>query len=214
MADSWLCDVAARFTKAVQFNWPLVTPDMPRANLLQDDEAVYTIPLTDFRIWDTGALLPLTGATDDLAFIIGTFATASPTIQTGDLKSVGATTTRYARALVRLPAEYVAGQTVILRFHAGMKTNVADQTPGATIDCAVYKSDEEEGISADLASAASSDNMNSLTLADVDFTITPDALSPGDLLDVRVSIMVDDNATGTDVIGMLGSVKLICDVKG
>jgi hypothetical protein len=207
-------DVRINGSLVVGNGWNNVSPNIPRSALLQDDLAEYAIPLTEFRVWDTGALLPVAGVDDDLAFITGTFATNSPTIQTGDLKAVGAATTRYARAMIRLPAEYVGGQTVVLRFHAGMKTTVGDQTPGGTLDCEVFKSDEQEGISADLASAAVDDNINSLVRSDVDFAITEATLSPGDMLDVRVAVTVDDNASGTDVIGMIGSVTLLCDVKG
>jgi len=110
-----------------------------------------------------------------------------------------------------LPAEYVAGQSVSLRFHAGMLTTKADQA--CTLDIAVYKSDEDSTSTGDLASAATGDNMNSVTFADIDFTITPTTLSPGDLLDVQITVSADDNATATVVQGCIGSVQLLCDIR-
>jgi hypothetical protein len=153
--------------------------------------------------------LPDAGANDDLGLIGGTFASASPTLQTGDLKSAGATT-RYARAQIRLPAEYQAGQTVVLRFHAGMLTTQSDGT--ATLDVQCYCSDEEAGISADLCATAAQ-SINSLTLADIDFSITPTSLTAGDLLDVRIAIAISDAAGATAVIGCIGAAKLLCDVR-
>ncbi|KKL58345.1 hypothetical protein LCGC14_2226310 [marine sediment metagenome] len=188
-----------------------IQPTIDRSSLTQESLAVYKIPLTSFRVWDAlQTNLPGTSATDDLGLIGGTFATASPTIQTYDLKAAGASTL-YARVEVPLPVEYVAGETLILRFHAGMKTTVADNT--ATLDVQAYESDEEEGISADLCTTAAQD-INSLTLADIDFTITPTALAPGDMLDVRIAVAINDAASGTAVKGIIGSAARLCDIKG
>jgi hypothetical protein len=111
-----------------------------------------------------------------------------------------------------MPAEYVEGQSVELRIHAGMLTTVADQS--CTVDVEVYKSDEDETSTGDLcADAAVTDNMNSLVFADIDFTITPTTLSPGDLLDVKITVTIDDDATATVVKGCIGSVQLLCDTR-
>jgi hypothetical protein len=170
----------------------------------------FTIPWTAWRVWDAVQTnLPGTPATDDLGLIGGTFATAPPSIQTGDLKAAGATT-RYARAQVELPWDYEAGQSVTLRFHAGMVTTISDGT--ATLDVEAYESDEEVGISADLCATAAQ-SINSLTFADIDFTITPTTLAAGDMLDVRIAIAINDTATGTAVIGCVGAAKLLCDVR-
>ena len=82
------------------------------------------------------------------------------------------------------------------------------------MDVEVYKTDEDGTSTGDLcADAAVSNNMNSLTFADIDFTITPTTLSPGDLLDVRLTVTGDDNATANVVKGCIGSVQLLCDVR-
>lgn len=186
-------------------------PGLARTNIAQEALAKFPVKLTDFRVHDAIATnLPGTSANDDLGLSGGTFATSSPTIQTSDLKTAGATT-RYARCLIPLPAEYDAAESVVLRIHAGMKTAVADTT--ATIDVQAYKSDEEEGISADLCTTSAT-TINSLTLADKDFTITATSLSPGDVLDVRIAVAVNDGAGGSAVIGMIGAVSLLCDIRG
>lgn len=184
---------------------------IPRAKLEQDVLASYAIPWTAWRVWDAlGTNLPGTAANDDLGLVGGTFGTNSPTIQTGDLKAAGATT-RYARCQIWLPPEYDAGQTINLRFHAGMKTTVADVS--ATLDAEAYKSDTEEGVGSDLVSTAAQ-SINSLTLADKDFVIDGSALSPGDLLDVRIAVEVNDAATATAVIGLIGAAFLLIDIRG
>lgn len=181
-----------------------------RSELAQDALAIYPIPWTAFRVWDAIATnLPGTAATDDLALIGNTFATGSPSIQAGNLGSAGATT-RYARFQVALPAEYDDAETVQIRFHCGMVTAVADNS--CTIDLQAYESDKEEGIGSDLCTTAAT-SMNSLTFADVDFSITASGLVSGDLLDCRVAIACNDAATGT-VTPSIGYAALLCDIRG
>ncbi len=141
----------------------------------------------------------------------GTYGTNAPSLQTEDVGGNGAATAYYARAEIQLPAEYVAGQSIEIRVHAGMLTTVADQS--CTVDVEAYKSDEDETSTGDLcADAAVTDNMNSLVFADVDFTITPATLSPGDLLDVRITVTADDDSANI-VKACVGSVQLLCDVR-
>lgn len=190
-----------------------LTPAVAKANILALAELQkFPIPLTDFRVWDAmQTLLPGTPATDDLGLVGGTFGTATPSIRTEDLKAAGATN-KYARFLVQLPWEYVAGETVKLRFKAGMITTVANTT--ATLDCQAYKlqDDPDDAIGSDLVTTSAT-TMNSTTFADIDFTITPTSLSPGDILDIRITIAVNDGATATAVIGAITSAKLLCDVR-
>ena len=187
-----------------------IHPVLARDRLEQNSGQIYVQKLTDLRVVDAlHTNLPGTAAGDDLELTGGTFGTNSPTVQTGDVAS--SNTTRYARMLMELPPEYVAGETVTIRCFAGMKTTISDTT--ATIDIECYESDKEEGIGSDLC-VTSAISINSLTFANADFTITATALSPGDVLDVRVTIAVNDGATGTAVIGVLGSLELLLDIKG
>lgn len=181
-----------------------------RTKLAENALQGFVVPLTDLRVWDAFQTnLPGTAATDDLGLIGGTFATNSPMVKTSDAKNTSVT--QYARFMVRLPAEYVAGGDVTLRLHAGMQTTVANGT--ATVDVQAYESNREGGISADLVTTSAT-TVNSLTLADKDFTVTPAGLAPGNWLDVRVVIAITDSATGTAVLGVIGSIELLCDIQG
>jgi hypothetical protein len=187
-----------------------VSPAIARANILALAELEpFVIPWTLWRVWDALATnLPGTAATDDLGLIGGTFATASPSIQSVDFG--GTSTTAYARAQVPLPWEYEDGQTVVLRFHAGMLTTVADDA--CTLDVQCYETDEETGISADLCATAAQ-SINSLVLADIDFTITPTALAAGDLLDTRIAVVGNDAGNLGVMVACIGAAKLLCDVR-
>lgn len=190
-----------------------LSPAVAKASILALAELQpFPIPLTDFRVWDAlQTPLPGTPATDDLGLVGGTFGTATPSLRSEDLKTLGATSKR-ARVLVQLPWDYQAGQSITLRFKSGMITTVADTT--ATLDCEVYKqqADPDDAIGSDLVSTAAT-TMNSTTFADIDFVVSPSGLSPGDVLDIRVTCAVSDAAGATAVIAGISSVKLLCDVR-
>ena len=190
-----------------------ITPAIAKANILALAELqVFPIRLTDFRkagAQEMDELLPNPGLTDDLG-IYGEFGVSTPSLRTEDLKAAGATS-NHARVLVHLPWEYVADQTVILRFKAGMITTVSDTT--ATLDCEAYKiqDDPDDSLTALVITAATT--INSTTFADIDFTLTDTNLSPGDILDVRITTAVNDGATGTAVIMGISWAHLLCDVR-
>lgn len=190
-----------------------VQPLLSRANILAMAELqAFPIKLTDFRVFDAmNTNLPGAGSTDDLGLVGGTFGSATPSLRTEDLKAAGATNNR-ARVLVQLPFNYVAANSVTLRFKAGMITTASDGT--ATLDCEVYKlqDDPDDAIGSDLYSGSAVD-INSTTFSDADFALTASGLSPGDILDVRITTAVNDGATGTAVIAGITSAKLLCDVR-
>jgi hypothetical protein len=187
-------------------------PLYPRTSLVQDDFQVYQLPLERFRVWDAYATaLPGTSATDDLGLITGTFGTAPPYIGTGDVKNT--TITRYARVGYCLPPEYVAGQSVRVNLHAGMITTVSSGV--ATVDVEAYKlaQDGTTGVDTDLCTTAAT-TIKSLTFSDKPFDITATALSPGDWLDIRITINIVDSATATAVIGAILAAEMHIDIKG
>jgi len=188
-----------------------ITPLKDASDLLAVEEKTWTIPWTLWRVHDAITTnLPATAGTDDLGLVAGVLGTAAPSVRSVDFGAIN--TTAYMRAQLPIPADYVAGQSLKLRFHAGMRV-VADDT--CTLDIVAYKSDEEAAVGADLASAAVADNINSDTFADIDFTITASSLNPGDVLDVRVSIVGTDAATVTDnVTAVIGAVQMVYNGRG
>ena len=185
-----------------------ISPTLAKSSVLAiAEEQPWVVPWTLWRVHDAlETNLPGTAATDDLALVGGTFGVASPCIQ--GLDCGGLTTTAYARAQIPLPWDYVAGQTVKLRFHAGMLTAIADDY--AKLDVLCYETDEEVGIGADICATTVQD-INSLVLADIDFTITATSLVAGDLLDVLIVVTAHDVNNLDVMIPVIGSVKLLYD---
>lgn len=188
-----------------------ITPALTKANVLTIVELqAFNVPMTSWRTFDAmGTPIPSAAANDDLALVGGTHGTNHPVIDAGDVG--GTTSTRYARAVIPLPWEYVAGQTVQLRFYAGCQTTAPDTT--CTLDIAAHATDGDNTVGADLASAAGANNIKSTSFANVDFTITSSGLSPGDELDVLLSIDYADTGDAGVMIPTIGKVQLLCDVR-
>ena len=190
-----------------------VDPGIDREQLTEDSLAVYVVPLTELRVHDAPATnLPAAAANDDMGLINGTFGTDLPTLQGIDFKA--GSTDEKSRFQWALPPEYVAGGTVTLRISAGMITTISDGT--CTLDVEVFESGRVGAVSgSDLyAGAEGGQSINSVTLADKDYTLTPTTLVAGDLLDVRLSFVGTDTATGTAVIPEIAQIEFLVDVKG
>jgi len=182
-----------------------------RTKLAEEALAKFPIALDRLRIHD--ALHSPLGATatsdDDLAYDGGTFGTDSPLVTTTDV--VGTSKTRRARVLERLPAEYVAGQDVRIRISAGVVGGPAQVS--CTVDVECYESNKTGGVGSDLCATAAVD-MNSASFADKDFVITAGGLAPGDLLDIRITIAINDTGGAGACEGAIGSLELLCDIRG
>ena len=143
-------------------------------------------------------------------YIGGTFGTSPPVVSAGDCKALGATS-RYARFMVELPECYEAGETVTLSLSAGVVTTVASVS--CTVDVECYELDKIGGIGSDLCATAAT-TINSLVFAAKSFTITSSGLVAGDVLDIRITIAVNDAATVTAVTPTIAAIDLLCDIKG
>lgn len=159
------------------------------------------IPLINARVHDAVETIISTAGTDDLGLVTGSFGTTAPTIETGDVKAAGCT--RYARLQVPMQVVNGAFNSAKLRINAGMKTTIADGT--ATLDVEVYRVGAP---TVDICATAAQD-INSLVAANFDFTLTDDDLAVGDILDIRVKVVIEDTSTGTVVIGKINSLELI-----
>jgi len=185
-------------------------PTYPRTSLEQDSFGSYPLHATGWRVWDAYQTALGTSSSDDLGIGTGTFATGLPYITSGDVKN--STTTRYARIVFQLPVEYVSGQSVRITANAGMLTTVASSS--CTVDFEVYKSARDTTKTGSDLCSTSATTINSLTFAAKDFDITATSLSPGDILDVRMTIACVDVATGTVVQPAVADVQFKLDVKG
>ncbi len=167
--------------------------------------ATYTAGQFLLELWGTPA--------QSLDYVAGTHGTGAPSLQTPDVGGNAAATNYYVRGEIQLPWEYVAGETVKIRVVAGMIGDTCDQS--ATVDLSVYESDKDATATATdlVATTAVSDNMNNETFQTVDFIITPTSLTGGDILDVLITMTLDDNGDADLMRGCVGAVQLLCDVR-
>ena len=167
-----------------------------------------SIPLVAFGIADLSASLPSAADGTTLGHIAGIFGAASSYLIGSDVG--GTTATEITRIILPIPSDNNDGGALTIRIHAGMLTTVADDV--ATVDIVAYKSDEEAGISADINSTGAQ-SINSVTLADKDFVITPTGLVPGDLLDIQITVIATDAGDLGVMTAIIGAVKLLYDRK-
>lgn len=186
-------------------------PEYSRTYLLQENLKAYAIPLENLRVFDAYQTLLGSAAADDLGITAGAFGTGCPYLTAGDCKTLGATTRR-ARVKLTIPLEYVTGETIRINASAGMLTTIADTS--CVLDVEVYKSARTTLKSgSDLVQTAAT-TMNSLTFAEVPFELDPSTLSPGDVLDIRISITCTDAASVGAVTPAIAELELLCDIKG
>ena len=186
-------------------------PVIPREDLEQDANKLFEIPPREMFVFDSGAVLPTAGASDDLGFYQGTHGTNFPYVGTGDFKTTSIT--RKARFTFTLPPEYVSDGALFVRMRAGMVTTVADTS--CTIDVAAFKASSTAGAvitGSDKVSTAAT-TINSLTWDDIDFALDQSGFVAGDEIDVLVTIAGVDGAGATAVIAAFRAF-VGCTIRG
>jgi hypothetical protein len=167
---------------------------------------IHNVALTNLKkVAAVSAGLPATDDGTSPGLVNGTYLTSNPVVQTGDLKTLN--TTRTARFQFAVPRDYVAGGAITLRLNAGMVTTVADTAATIAVNCVRTAAPTTD------INATTAISINSLTAADCNFTITPTNVVAGDLLDVKITLAVNDGASGTAVIAALNSIKFLLTQK-
>jgi hypothetical protein len=184
--------------------------DIATTKLAQRVLAESIVPLTQARTWNAVATnLPAAASGSDLGLVSGTWGTNPARITAGNVRTIGATTSRLYMA-IPIPANYEDGQTIQLQIRAKMETTVADVS--CTIDAEAYVG-ADGAVGSDLVTTPAQ-SMNSLSAAAYTFTINATGVDPGDLLEVRLSIASNDAATATAVTPAIYSIALLCDTRG
>lgn len=175
----------------------------------------FLIPLNDARIHNQTQTLVTTAASDDLGINTGlgaTYGTHTVQLVTSDQKANGGATSQYARwPQVQIPSNYDDGETAQIVVNAGMETTVSDTT--AVVDVEAYKIDGSGAVTGGDLITTAAQSCNSLTAAEKTFTLDASSLDPNDIIDVRVTITINDGATVTAVYGAIGYVVLVVDCK-
>jgi len=205
--------LATIVTSAGAFDHADITDHRGRAVLapIRDGLKTLAIPLTDLRRTGDLSALPTAGDGTDLGLAAGTHGTASSRLASTAV-GAGASGTEKARFLVALPPDYIDGRTVTLRLHARAADTAATS---ATVDVEAYAPDGEGGVGADLCATAAQNVNGDTDWADVDFTITATNLAAGDVLDVEITVAINDSGGGGDGAQVeIGAVEILLDAIG
>jgi len=167
----------------------------------------FLIPITTAKRFDAMATdVPAAAANDDMGLITGTPGTDPPRLQGVDFG--GTTADEKCAFEYILPQTYVAGQAVTLRVRAGMLTTVSDGT--ATLDAEVWRDDGDGTMGAADICDTAAQSINSLTMANIDFTITPTTLNPGDKIIINLSFAASDTGNLGVMIPEIQEISLLC----
>lgn len=146
------------------------------------------LPLDNFRVTGTGALLGNTAGTPTgaLGRTQGTYGTAVPTL-VGEAAS-GASTSNVARTSFHLPSNYIAGQNITVVVNSVETVGAA--TVASTTDIEAYSDDGDGTSTGDLCATAAIDT--TIVAENKTFTITGTSLTPGQLLDIELTLAAND----------------------
>jgi hypothetical protein len=189
-----------------------------RLELTQESYSSHQVRMEDLRVFDDYKThIAIAGTSDDdLGWSTGgTYGTNVPYVTAGDVKAV--TKTRKARLKYMVPMNYVSGQPARFVFFCGMITTVADTS--CTLDLSAFKEGSGGLISGGdlVTTAAQSINGGPAgTFAEVNFdlTVASPTLSPGDWLDLLITIASVDAATATAVIPAISKIMFQGATKG
>lgn len=188
-----------------------ISPRRARSEISQENLSRYPRRLSDLYCWDAPSdRLPDLSADDNLGLEPGTFGTNQVSVQTYDMASQGAKTLYFGDEF-SLPPEYVAGESVQIQLSAGMLTTLADVS--CTVDVECRKVGRDNTVGSDLCTTAAQ-SINSLSFSNKTFEITGTLLSPGDRLEVRVAIAINDASNVTVVKACIAAYDFLLDIKG
>ncbi len=181
---------------------PTWSSAVPRATLLQEDLALYDIPLAGLRQADQ-AVMGITGTSGDHFYDIS----GNAPVLLGNTPS-SSTVTDISTFDFALPAEYVDGETITLRINA--KVDATADTN--SLDLEAYLVNKLAGT---VGSDIQSTTIKSTTASAVayDFTITPTSLVAGDMLHFLMTT-VNADGDGSDGIVSIFSIQAMIDIKG
>lgn len=180
---------------------------LPRASLVQEANSVFSQPLRFAKKVSDCSELPATASGSDLGMYAGVYSSATPVLVSSTIHQT--TVEQCGRLSIILPHEYVAGQPVTIRVRA-WRSGVPQLY--AYVDCEAYRCDRQQGAVGDLVTTGG--QTISAIQTDYSFTVTPTAMAPGQILDVRLTLVIDD--TGGDVndkYAVIGAIELLCATK-
>ena len=147
----------------------------------------------DFRVHDAmGTKLsagPATSTDDDLGLTVGVIGTAVTPTLNATVDDIDTGNVQEAVILWQVPLNYVAAAALTLSVDF-TRTAAADTT--AVIDAEVYR---HAAASTDVAGAPSgSGNINGAASGTITWAVTGTDVVPGEYLDIRLIVTIDDNA--------------------
>jgi len=180
----------------------------PRANLAQEDEVSFKIPLSCIR-YANGTIPDATGAAGNPKIVMGGYGSGTGIFQGEDAQSAAKTETLCFD--FAMPESYVAAETVKVSFSARYNDAGTNTVAQKSIDCEAYEIAEAGTAGSDICATAAQTLTG--TIASYSFDITATGLTPGDLVRVFVRTILEGN-TGGALVAEVGGATIKADLKG
>jgi len=154
---------------------------------------------------------PVLGTAGSTNLGVGTAAAGATGVDVRTSPSNGTTITQTAMFEFYLPPEYAATTNIYASFWAAM--NVISSA-SCTLDITAYKVGTDGAHGSDLNSTSAID-IRTVTYAERVFTIDGSGLSPGDKLEIYVTVAATDGGgAGTDKYAKIVKTGVKCDCRG
>ncbi len=187
---------------AAELNY--VDGGLGRANLIEDELAAYGIPVNQIMAAD-GAPLAVAETAGDHFLNLGTNL-----IMLRGEEANNETEASVSYVQFVLPPEYVAAGDVKVRLRC--KIDGAGTNNGSTIDISAYEQ-ADGAVGGDLCTTAAETFAAKTTWYSKDFTITATGLVAGDILVIKITSSVTENAAAA-LAFYADPPKILLDVKG
>ncbi|MCP4585327.1 hypothetical protein [Pseudoalteromonas sp.] len=177
-----------------------------RAELTQENLAVYTIPLSDVLVSDGSTLS--SADTEDSGHHYISYSTGGLILMGNSPNSD--TQTDVSIVQFSMPPEYVDGETVTIRLYAEYTADGDTKT----IDVSAYEFSVSDGSAVDgtdLCSTAAGTLSSDGSV--FNFTVTPTNLAAGDVLIFTVTTAFEDD-NGTTGEAQIDAIQVLLDIKG
>lgn len=180
----------------------------PRANMLQEDDALFPIPFDAFR-WADGSIPDTTGAAGNPALVMGGYGSGTGIFQGEDAQAALKTETLCFDFAI--PESYVAAQSVNVKVTCRFNDAGTNTESTKTVDCEVYKIAEAGTAGSDICATA----IQTMTASMVSYTfaVTATTLSAGSLLRVFIQCALEGDSNGALKVEV-GGATVTLDIKG
>lgn len=181
--------------------------ELKRADLTEEVLQIYGIPIYSLRAADLAAMAVAETAGDHYLLLTTDELTLVSEISNNESE----TSVSWFQFII--PPEYVAAGDCKVRIKHSLFGAGTDGAGGSTVDIAVFEQDGNGATGSDLSTTTAATTITKGSWATTDFVITAAGFVAGDILNVKLTTVVTENAS-SDLQAELDGLAILLDIKG